>query len=245
MSKINIDASLQTYLDPLLTIARGTFAKDSNDETVKNSALLTFAGMGLVKLVPRKNGPTWFPTDLLVEQSKNPSRPFDLAPFMDASAEEYKEPQVTGSLRLMIQDIVETKRQQRLEATERDGFDAILLLLAGLGLASLNDVLGEEPIWVAEPDLFDKYESVRDALSGGVVRKRKSEIRLDDLLKNVTEEFHKMVKATLGINAKRRTVTLAFLLAHELAGDVVAYKDDEGRFAWKGSDQLRRWFEEN
>ena len=245
MSKINVDTSLQSIMDPLLTIARGTFAKDGNDETITNSALLTFAGMGLVKLVRGKNGPTWFPTDLLVEQSKKPSRPFDLAPFMKASAEECNEPQMTGSLRLMIQDLVEAKRQQCPEVKEREGLDGTLLLLAGLGLASLNDVLGEKPIWVADPELFDKFKSVRHGLSSGVVRNRKSEIRLDDLLEKVTGEFHKMVKATLGKKAKKRIVTLAFLLAHELAGDVVAYKDDEGRFAWKGTEQLRGDFEES
>jgi len=70
MSKINIDASLQSFMDHHVTIARGTFAKDANDETLTNSALLAFAGMGLVKLVCGPNGPTWFPTDLLIELSK-------------------------------------------------------------------------------------------------------------------------------------------------------------------------------
>ena len=73
MSKINIDASLQSILDPLLKIARGTFAKDGDDETLTNTALVTFAGMGLVELVPGKNGLTWVPTQLLIEQSKQPT----------------------------------------------------------------------------------------------------------------------------------------------------------------------------
>jgi hypothetical protein len=244
MPKIYVDPSLQSFMDPLLTIARGTFAKDGNDETLTNSALLTFAGIGLVKLVCGQNGPTWFPTDLLIELSKEPRRPIDLTPFMAPSADFSIEPQMTGSLRLMIDDIVEIKRQQQQpELVDDNNYDAVLLALTGLELTSLDDVLGDKPIWAARPDLVDRFESIRAGLCGRVSN-RKSKLQLDDLLETFAEQYHEMVKIRLGKKAKKRATTIAMLLTHERAGLVIAYKDAEGHLAWKASAELRDEFEE-
>jgi hypothetical protein len=35
------------------------------------------------------------------------------------------------------------------------------------------------------------------------------------------------------------------MLIQELAGDVIAYKDEKGRLAWKASAEFRREFEED
>ena len=247
MSKINIDQSLQSILDPLLKIARGTFAKDGDDETLTNTALVTFAGMGLVELVPGKNGLTWVPTQLLIEQSKQPTRPIDLTAFMAecvAPDGESDEPKMTGSLRLMIDEIVEAKRQQQPELEKRKSVDAILMSFAGLGLVSFGKFQGHEEIWAATPNLLDKFESIRDGLSGRLAKFRESEIRLDDCLKSRIEFIHEMFAERFGRKvrrrAKRRAVTIGFLLAGERDGEVIAYKDDEGRLAWKASDAMLR-----
>jgi hypothetical protein len=246
MSKINIDASLQSFMDPLLTIARGTFAKDGNDETLTNSALLTFAGMGLVACVPGKNGPTWVPTQLLIEQSKQPARPIDLTAFMaecSASDGETDEPKMTGSLWLMIDDIVDRKRQQQPELAKRNCADGLLLSFAGLGLVSFDKFQGGEETWAATPNLLDKFESIRDGLSSRLAKYRKSEIRLDDHLKRLVEFNRNMLAKRFGKKPKRRAVTILFLLACERAGQVIAYKDDDGHLAWKASDAMLRSFE--
>jgi hypothetical protein len=127
----------------------------------------------------------------------------------------------------MIEDIVEIKRQQQPELVDDNNYDAVLLALAGLGLTSFDDVLGDKPIWAARPDLVDRFESIRAGLCGRVSN-RKSKLQLDDLLETVAEQYHKMVKARFGKKVKKRVTTIAMLLTHERAGLVIAYKDDGG-----------------
>ena len=122
---------------------------------------------------------------------------------------------MTGSLRLMIDDIVEVKRQQQPELEKRNCVDAILMSFAGLGLVSFDKFQDGEQMWAAKPDLLDKFESIRDGLSGRLAKYRKSEIRLDDRLKSLVEFNRKMLANRFGKKAKRRAVTIVFLLACE------------------------------
>jgi hypothetical protein len=52
---MNIDASLQSFMDPYINIARATVANASDKELV-NTVLLTFGGLGLAKAVTGKKG---------------------------------------------------------------------------------------------------------------------------------------------------------------------------------------------
>jgi len=77
---------------------------------------------------------------------------------MEGSADGPGDPRMTESLRLMIADIVEAKRLKQPELADDNNFDATLLALAGLGLASFVEVPGDELIWIARPALVDKFE---------------------------------------------------------------------------------------
>jgi hypothetical protein len=246
MPKINIDRSLQSILDPLLTIARGTFAKNGDDESLVATALLTFSGMGLATMIPGQNGPTWVPTPLLIEQSKEPAGPIDLTSFMAecvASNHKADELKMTGSLRLIIQDIVDAKRQEQPELTEREYIDAIMMSFGGQGLVSFDTFKDGDDMWAATPELLDQFESIRDGLSGRLAKYRRSKIRLGDRLEELIKFTCNMLIARFGKRVNKREVTLAFLLAHERAGNVIAYKDDEGHLAWKASDEMLRSYE--
>ena len=240
----NIDASLKSIMDPLLTIARGTFAKDWDEDTLINTTLLTWAGMGLVHYVCGQKGLTWFPTKLLTEASKQPRMPFDLTPLMAPPTELSNKPHMTGSLRLIIEAIVEIKRRQEPELTNENNFDAMVFALAGKGMASLNDVLSDKPIWWASPDLVDQFESMKAELCGKVSN-RKTEIILDDLLQGVTPLWGQLAETQLGKKLPKRKTAILTLLVQELAGDAIAYMDEKGRLAWKASDEFRREFEED
>jgi hypothetical protein len=197
--------------------------------------------MGLIQLVSEKNGLTWAPTALLLEQWKKPPTPIDLTPLTEKTVDGSCRPQMAGSLRLMIEDIVEIKRQQQPELEERNCVDAILIGFAGAGLASLIGGPGDEPMWSAHPELFFKFESIRAGL-GGRSKYRKTKIQMDDLLKMVVAQFEQMTKAKFGITSPKLATTITTLLTLETAGEAIAYKDNKGRLAWKASGQLRDSF---
>ena len=56
---MNIDASLQSFMDPYINIARATVAKGASDKELVNTVLLTFGGLGLARAVTGKKGTKW------------------------------------------------------------------------------------------------------------------------------------------------------------------------------------------
>jgi hypothetical protein len=228
-------------MDRNINIARATFAKDVDLEVSTNTTLLTFAGMGLAKCVFEGDYQTWVRTELLVELETMPTTPLDLTPFMIEVATEENVPHMTKSLRLIIADIVENGRQTRPEYAENITVDSTLLGLAGLGLVSSLEALDGKWIWVAKPELVDRFK-----MGGGVdslAMRRRPEIRTDDVLMTVIKCFCKMARARSGRSLSKRVATISTLLSLESGGDAIAYKDDDGQLAWKASENLRRQFE--
>jgi hypothetical protein len=242
---MNIDLSLQSFMDPYITIGRATFAKTTGDEELNNTILLTFAGMGLAKAVVGKNDVTWVPTDRLEEVRKTPSEPIDLAPFMGTFVDGTAEPEMTPSLRLIIADMIEVGRRAQPESAENITVVTTLLGLVGQGLASFVEARGDKMIWVAAPELIDRFESIKAGLAGHA-EARQSEIQMDDHLRMLANQLFAMAKLRfrrMSNKRVRRAAIIQMLLTQEIAGAAIAYKDGEGRLAWKASADLRRSFE--
>jgi hypothetical protein len=238
---MNIEPSLQSFMDRHITIARATFGKDLDDDVLTNTTLLTFAGMGLAKCVFEGGDPTWVRTDRLVELEKTPAMPVDLTPFMATPVDQGNAPQMTESLRIIIADMIEIGQQTHPERAENITVDSTLLYLAGQELASFMEAPDKKWIWRASPRLIDYYEMGEgiDSLAMG----RRPKIKTDDLLKSLSKSFSKKARADFGYNLPRRVATILTLLSLEVGGQAIVYIDEEGRLAWKASDNLRRDFE--
>jgi hypothetical protein len=239
---MNIEPSLQSFLEPYITMGRATFARDTDDEKLTNTALLTFAGMGLVKAVVANGETIWVKTEKLKEVEKTPPAPVDLSPFMEAPVEKSSEPKMSNSLRLIVEDIISIRQKNQSELADNITIDSTLLFLAGQGLALFVDGPDDKCIWVPHADLIDHFELGRDGIAS-LASHRRAEIRMDALLKNATKEYYKMSKALFGGAYSKRAVKIQTLLTLEMGGEAIAYKDDQGRLAWKASDELRKPFE--
>ena len=239
---MNIEPSLKSFLEPYITMGRATFARDTDDETLTNTALLTFAGMGLVKAVVANGETIWVKTEKLKEVEKTPPAPVDLSPFMEAPVEKSGEPEMSNSLRLIVEDIITIGRKNQPELAENMTVDSTLLGLAGQGLVLFVDGPDDKCVWVAHADLIDHFDLGRDGIASFASRRR-AEIRVDAALKNVTKEYYKMSKALFDGGYSKRAVKIYTLLTLEMNGEAVAYKDDQGCLAWKASGDLRKSFE--
>jgi hypothetical protein len=237
---MNIEPSLQSFLEPYIAMGRATFARDTDDQTLTKTALLTFAGMGLVKAMVTNGETIWVKTEKMKEVEKTPPAPIDLSPFMAASVEEGGEPEMSNSLRLIVEDIISAGQKNQPELADNITIDSTLLLLAGQGLASFVDVPDDRRVWVAHSDLIDHFELGRDGIASLAVR-RGAEIRMDAVLKYVTKQFYKMSKASGGA-LSRRVAKINTLLILEMGNEAIAYKDDQGYLAWKASGELRQSF---
>ena len=239
---MNIEPSLQSFLEPYITMGRATFARDTDDETLTNTALLTFAGMGLVKAVVANGETIWVKTEKLKEVEKTPPAPVDLSPFIEAPVEGGGEPEMSNSLRLILEDLISTGKKEQPELAKNITINSTLLLLAGQGLASFVEVPDDRRVWVAHSDLIDHFELGRDGIAS-LAGRRGAEISMDAVLKYVTKQFYKMSKARFGGALSRRQAKINALLVLEMGNEAIAYKDDQGRLAWKASDELRKSLE--
>lgn len=113
---MNIDASLQSFMDPYINIARATVAKGASDKKLVNTVLLTFGGLGLAKAVKEKEGTKWIPTDQLNEFTDPAELPADLTPVMLAFKDRSGEPEMTKSLRMGSSGKMEFRRLRNRSA---------------------------------------------------------------------------------------------------------------------------------
>jgi hypothetical protein len=242
---MNIDASLQSFMDPYINIARATVAKGASDKELVNTVLLTFGGLGLAKAVTGKKGTKWIPTDQLNEFTDPAELPADLTPVMLAFKDRSGEREMAKSLRLIISDMIAIGRQKQPKLAENITADTTLLTLAGDGAVSLVKGASGDPIWVADPDIIDQFQTIRNGLVGHAVR-RQSKIQMDDVLKTITDQFSAMAKKRFGESLSKRTKRagiIRMLLTQEINGNAIVYKDSKGRLAWKASADLCSSFE--
>jgi hypothetical protein len=220
-------------MDRKMVIARATFAKDTDEQVLRNTMLLHFAGLGFARAEHTSSGLTWVGTELLEELEKGPTRPFDLTPLMTTNETKGDNaPRMTGSLRLIIADIIALGKQQHAGWAEQNTVDFILLLLAGKGLVSNAMDQAGNWIWCANPQLIDEYQT------GGGPRKPK--LIMDETLKGIQKALTQLVEVETGCKVPKRMSTIVGLTQQELHGLAVAYKDSEGRLAWRASEESQR-----
>ena len=235
---MNIEPALLSFINRKLVIARATFAKNANEQDLTDNFLLILAGMGLAKAVRLEKGEiSWIRTEILEELERMPTVPEDLTPYI-SGLDKNGEVQMMESLRLILADMVMVGQKNNPESAENITVDSTLLALAGQGLASFVKVPGGKWIWVANAELIDRYELSNNGVASLANRKR-PKLLIDDLLKGLVDFYYGMLQARLGGGVSRREAVIAMLQTHETTGDVIAYKDKNGRLAWKASVDFR------
>jgi hypothetical protein len=94
---MNVDPSLQCSMQHNIKVAQAKSSKDADVKVIEEFVLYTFAGMGLTKQVGSGEKIVWVKTDLL----KGLESTSELG---DAG----REPQMKDSVRLVLEDIIET-----------------------------------------------------------------------------------------------------------------------------------------
>src|SRR5690242_9367932 len=179
-----MEPTLRKFIDWNVVTARTTFAKDTDEQTLRNTMLLLLAGRGFAKLEHTGAGGQWVRTEALMELEKAPNRPFDSATFMSATTTKTDNLlNMTGSLRLFIIDLIAIGKRQHAGWAEANDENIIMLTLAGKGLVSLRTLQNDAWIWHANVPLIDDY-----SLGGGT---RRPKIILDDVLKNIVQGLTK------------------------------------------------------
>jgi len=236
---MHIEPSLQSVIDSHVKTSLATFGRNKDEQVMQKTALVAFAGLGLARAVLQNGETTWVKTDRLKELETSPTAPVDLSKVMTPVAEGAGEPKLTGSLKLLIEDVIATARERDPETAWN--FDGILLWLAEQGLATVGPINGDEWIWRADPTLIDCYKMGKKGNRGiGIVKKPK--IRMDETLEAATEPMVKLLEVQHGTkldHAAKRLGTISMLLCEEITGDAIAYKDNKGRLAWKASEKLQ------
>ena len=183
----------------------------------------------------------WVRTYKLKELEKTRIAPIDLTPFMATTGDGSAEPRMTESIRLIVADMISVCQKRQPELSGNLTVDAILLALAGQGLASLSKSMDDSSLWVASPGLIDCFEMGKDGKAS--LSNSRSKIQMYDALDTVTRCFYEMGKGRVEGKLSRRSAAITTLLTLEIGGEAIAYQDDQGRLAWKSSGDLRKSFE--
>jgi hypothetical protein len=231
---MDIDTALKSFMKPYIKNS-GAFAKGKTSKQMKEAVLLTFASMGWARAVTEDFDPVWVPTDQLKAHRKTPNAPIDLTSFMRASGGETGERQMTESLRLMISDMVAVTRKKAPARAEDITIDSTLLIFAELGTVTCVEIPGNMRIWVAAPEFVEHFEFyMSEMVNGFCTTTRRRSIQMDDVLERLADQYYEKGKMQFGKIIDKRQSTLSMLLAHELSGDVIAYKDSKGRWPAPG-----------
>lgn len=240
---LNIVGKLKTVIDSDVEIALATFAKDADEETAKATSLLVYAGYGMAKCIMEKDGIRWVATEMLNERRAL----LDISKFDNLKSEPAAKPALTGSLQVRMEQLLDyAKLQTPLKNSENCTFDLVLLTLAGLGLATLVPTENGQEIWAGRPNLFiGDYESILFSKSHNSGLKRTTDLRrqlMDDDLKFHAKMMRKLARAGGHNVGSKRDTDIAVLLTYEYAGNAIAYRNADGRLAWKASPKLLKEF---
>ena len=109
---MNIEPSLQAFMEPNIKVAQTTFSEEADDAVLREFVLFTFAQMGLAEKQGRGNDTVWVKTDLLKDlESKT------------GATEENSKSQTAEFTQMILADIIETAFAQllRLKGEELSG----------------------------------------------------------------------------------------------------------------------------
>jgi hypothetical protein len=231
---MKIDPSLQLLMDPHIATVRATIGNSDHEHQLIRTILYTMVGMGLATCCREHWGITWIPTEKLKRRTDCTAVPMDyFSAVAVANDKKYGPQSMARSLRLIIDDMVEVEK----DAMTKGARDLVLDSLAHLGNALLGENPAGELIWVASPELINRYVmgmQWRPLQPHG----RPALIRLDDVLAREIERFWNASWTYFGAAEQRRSFTCSWLLKLERRGDAIAYKNKMGQLAWNASPEF-------
>lgn len=237
---LHLDSKLTTFLEPHLQIARSTFARNQDEHQLVASFLLFLAGKGLVKTCEDDAGkPTWVGSDELYN-SQPSLLDLSLLERKDSEAHSDQAPRMTMSLQIIIEQFLEHAGQLKQFNGEITTVDAMLLVLAGQGLAILVPDDEGNQVWRASPTLLGRAGLQMFRELPGVhqrLLKQFRKPRMDTTLKGFTKCMREFAEVS-GQTVSPETADIAALWVFEMSGDALAYRGDRGELAWKASPQL-------
>jgi hypothetical protein len=237
MSINNLEPQLQQIMDHIIAGRRQRFAKNEPAEGELRNDLLEFlVGEGLAEVQIRGGKPIWVATDRLAKTLRGEQ--IDLSTIVHGNAgETVDQPKLPGSLKIMLTAFIDHARKEqsaRGEEPDKVTIDEMLRILAGSGKARLMPGPDGKLVWVPSPGAFEEFNEM-------VFGHRTIEIRTDDVLKHMAQNFYELSKALMvGDDVSKDVAALAMLQNLEVAGDAIAYRDLDGALAWRASKQLRR-----
>jgi hypothetical protein len=228
----NIDPALEKIMRPLIKKMQETITEGESDEQTLWNLLWLFAVSKWVTLEEDKDGlPVWRATDQLPKRVK---LPLNVIPFPGSGAVDADEaPRVATSLQIIIDASIVCS-------------DSNLTLLAfvGKGLAQLVSDAQRRLVYVPTTELLRNVANDPaqwGGLSGGGDAPA---WRVDELLREIIGLFVQDAKelgAADGDEIEATNVAGAVILPlMELHGEAVAYRDADGRLAWRATEKLYR-----
>jgi hypothetical protein len=172
---------------------------------------------------------------------------YDVYSYIEYIMQQRGKPEMMGSLRLIVEDIIVDLRMKQPERLSAVTSTDVLLALANKGLAEFDDVgpitAPSEPrppcnyVWAATEHLIDYLGTG----SYGIVKRTKRhrpKLRLDATLTERLEFCVRTLWAAFGCKQNNRLFKIRMLLNAENDGVAIPYKDDDGRLAWRASEDL-------
>jgi hypothetical protein len=181
------------------------------------------AGLGLAEFATDGSGGLiWIRTDDLVRVAQQ----LDLSSLMPRAAQ-YA---MTGSLLQIIDDMgaVEHWPDQ-----DPEGFEARLLILAGMGFARMAPSPSGTVIWAPTPALINFYQMGRGL--PGLLGRRQQELLMDDVLSDRIS-IVVMMSRLVGNELPGPATEIIALISMEVSGGVRAEIGEGGKFLWRLSD---------
>jgi hypothetical protein len=251
------DIQLQNIMNRLVGVARVVIPDNQwGAETLRNSFLLLLAGHGLVKLELSPTGePTWSATEELIEadNSREAGQPIMKELFVPSANN--RDIDIMPSLHIVIEAMLPKGPLCVLSINKddkRNKEERVLLLLAGLSLAVLMPQGNGDLAWAGTPQLLLAYNAYKERNPQGdlsqdsewgeltLIVRSNSKVRMDDLLTEDAQMWHKIAYAETGIKLDKQVTAMTGMMSAETIGDAVAYRDFDGQIAWKASERYRR-----
>ncbi len=235
---MRIDPLLQSFIGPHIATVRATIGHtDEQERQIIKPILYTLVGMGLAQAVDKDDdGISWVPTRKFKRRRNVEVAPIGfsvIAPLLAVNVDPNRQ-SMTGSLRLIIDDMVKVSKDAGNECASSD---STLAALGGFGYALLGEGPNGDLVWTACPELISSYVlgmEWRLPLPGEDLPL----IRRDDTLKREIDRFWNLSREKFGAAEEKRSFTCSWLLRLERRGDAIAYKNNIGQMAWKASPEF-------
>jgi hypothetical protein len=172
---------------------------------------------------------------------------YDVYSYIEYIMQQRGKPEMMESLRLIVEDIIVDLRMKQPERLSAVTSTDVLLALASQGLVEFDDVspitAPSEPrppcnyVWAATEHLIDYLGTG----SYGIVKRTKRhrpKLRLDAALTERLEFRLRTLWAGCRSKQNKRLFKISMLLSAEKDCVAIPYKDDDGRLAWRASEDL-------